>query len=63
MRSLARRGVDAALRSDRGRIAQEVRDELQSVAEGLRLGVLVLGVSLTDARPPTEVAASNWRCC
>jgi membrane protease subunit HflK len=57
VRSLARRGVDAALRSDRGRIAQEVRDELQSAADGLRLGVLVLGVSLTDARPPTEVAA------
>jgi membrane protease subunit HflK len=56
-RSLARRGVDAALRSDRVRIAQEVRDEVQSTADGLRLGVLILGVSLTDARPPSEVAA------
>jgi membrane protease subunit HflK len=56
-RSLARRGVDAALRSDRRRIAQEVRDELQSTADSLRLGVLILGVSLTDARPPAEVAA------
>jgi membrane protease subunit HflK len=56
-RSLARRGVDAALRSDRGRIAQEVRDELQSLAESHRLGVLILGVGLTDARPPPEVAA------
>jgi membrane protease subunit HflK len=55
-RSLARRGVDAALRSDRGRIAQEVRDEVQSTVDGLRLGVLILGVSLTDARPPSEVA-------
>ena len=57
MRSLARRGVDAALRTDRGRIAQEARDELQAVADGLHLGVLILGVSLTDARPPVEVAA------
>src|SRR5262249_42957164 len=42
---------------DRGRIAQDVRDELQSVADGRRLGVQILGVSLTDARPPAEVAA------
>jgi membrane protease subunit HflK len=57
VRSLASRGVDAALRSDRGRIAEEVRQELQAAADGLRLGVLILGVSLTDARPPAEVAA------
>jgi modulator of FtsH protease HflK len=57
LRALARRGVDAALRSDRRRIAQEVADDLQTVADRLRLGVLILGVSLTDARPPTEVAA------
>jgi modulator of FtsH protease HflK len=57
VRSLSRRGVDAALRSDRRQIAQEVRDDLQSVADRLRLGVLILGVSLTDARPPAEVAA------
>lgn len=56
-RALARRGVDATLRSDRGRIAQEVRDELQSVADSNRLGIRILGVSLTDARPPSEVAA------
>ncbi len=56
-RSLARRGVDAVLRSDRGRIAQEVRDDVQSAADRLRLGVLILGVGLTDARPPSEVAA------
>lgn len=56
-RALATREVDAALRSDRGRIAQEVRDELQSAADSLRLGVRILGVSLTDVRPPVEVAA------
>jgi modulator of FtsH protease HflK len=55
-RALARRGVDAVLRTDRRRIAQEVRDDLQSAADGLRLGVLILGVNLTDARPPVEVA-------
>jgi membrane protease subunit HflK len=57
VRSLARRGVDAALRSERGQIAREVADELQSQSDGLQLGVLILGVSLTDARPPVEVAA------
>jgi membrane protease subunit HflK len=56
-RALARRGVDAVLRTDRRRIAQEVRDDLQSDADRLRLGALILGVSLTDARPPVEVAA------
>jgi membrane protease subunit HflK len=56
-RSLARRGVDAVLHSDRRRIAQEVRDDLQAAVDALRLGVLILGVSLTDARPPSEVAA------
>ncbi len=55
--ALARREVDAVLRSDRGRIAQEVRDELQAAADSLRLGVRILGVSLTDVRPPVEVAA------
>ncbi len=56
-RALATREVDAVLRSDRGRIAQEVRDELQAAADSLRLGVRILGVSLTDGRPPVEVAA------
>jgi membrane protease subunit HflK len=56
-RSLARRGVDAVLRSDRRRVAQEVQDDLQRSVDGLRLGILILGVSLTDVRPPGEVAA------
>jgi membrane protease subunit HflK len=56
-RSLARRGVDAVLRSERGPIAQEVQDNLQADAQRLRLGVIILSVSLTDARPPAEVAA------
>ena len=49
--------VDAVLRSDRRLVAQEVEDELQSAADGLRLGVRSWGSSLTDARPPAEVAA------
>jgi modulator of FtsH protease HflK len=50
-RALAHRGVDAV----RG-IAREVRDDLQAAADGPGLGVSILGVSLTDARPPVEVA-------
>ena len=57
VRALARRGVDAVLRADRGPTARETRDTLQAIADRHRLGVLILGVSLTDARPPAEVAA------
>ncbi len=56
-RSLGRRGIDAALRSDRLQIARETRDDLQSFVETQGLGFRILGVSLTDARPPSEVAA------
>jgi membrane protease subunit HflK len=56
-RALARRGVDPVLRSDRRRIADEVEAEVQSASDSLSLGVKVLGVSLTDVRPPLEVAA------
>lgn len=56
-RALGRRGIDAALRSDRLRIAQETREDLQAIADSHDLGLRILGVSLTDARPPSEVAA------
>ena len=56
-RALAVRGVDAVLRSDRQAIAREVEHDLQTAADRFQLGVMILGVSLTDARPPTEVAA------
>ena len=56
-RALARRGVDAVLRSDRQLIAREVERDLQADSDRLALGVTILGVSLTDARPPVEVAA------
>ena len=56
-RALAVRGVDAVLRSDRQAIAREVERDLQSSADRYQSGVSILGVSLTDARPPTEVEA------
>ena len=56
-RALARRGVDAVLRSDRRRIVDEVEADLQAARRPSPLGVTILGVSLTDARPPVEVAA------
>ena len=45
------------MRSDRQAIAREVERDLQSSADRYQLGVTILGVSLTDARPPTEVEA------
>ncbi len=56
-RALAARGVDAVLRTDRQAIAQSAERALAALASEYRLGVTVLGVSLTDARPPAEVAA------
>jgi modulator of FtsH protease HflK len=56
-RAMAVRGVDAVLRSDRQAIAREVKHDLQSSADHYQSGVSILGVSLTDARPPTEVEA------
>lgn len=56
-RSLAARGVDAVLRTERQAITRDVEDHLASVSADYRLGVTILGVSLTDARPPTEVAS------
>jgi membrane protease subunit HflK len=56
-RALASRGVDAVLRTDRQAIAREVERELQTVSDHYQLGVSILGMSLTDARPPGEVEA------
>jgi membrane protease subunit HflK len=55
-RALSRRGIDAALRLDRAAIARDVASELARSVAAQRLGVTILGVSLTDARPPGEVA-------
>jgi membrane protease subunit HflK len=56
-RALSQRGIDAALRAERAAIALAVEAELARQVARHRLGVSVLGVSLTDARPPLEVAA------
>ncbi len=45
------------LKGDRQRIGAEVARDLEEAIARLRLGLEVLGVSLTEARPPAEVAA------
>jgi modulator of FtsH protease HflK len=56
-RALAVRGVDAVLRSDRQAIALDIDRDLQEISDRYQLGVTILGASLTDARPPSEVEA------
>jgi membrane protease subunit HflK len=56
-RALARQGIDATLREGRAAAAREAENALAQGAARYGLGVSVLGVSLTDARPPSEVAA------
>jgi modulator of FtsH protease HflK len=55
--SLARRGIDPVLRADRQIITREVERALKDAVDRHRLGLEILGVSLTEARPPSEVAA------
>jgi membrane protease subunit HflK len=56
-RAVASCNVDGIMRFERRAIAQDVERDLQSTSALCRLGIAVLGVSLTDARPPDEVAA------
>jgi membrane protease subunit HflK len=56
-RALGFRSVDGVLRSERQAIARDVERELQKATSNCQLGVAILGVNLTDARPPGEVAA------
>jgi membrane protease subunit HflK len=56
-RALARRGIDSVLRADRQQIGEEVKHDLEEAASSHRLGLEILGASLTEARPPPEVAA------
>jgi modulator of FtsH protease HflK len=44
------------LRLDRAAIARDVASELSRSVADDRLGIAILGVSLTDTRPPGEVA-------
>jgi membrane protease subunit HflK len=54
--SLARRGIDAVLRGGRQAIATEVEASLGEALRRHRTGLGILGISLTEARPPAEVA-------
>jgi modulator of FtsH protease HflK len=56
-RALAVRGVDAVLRSERQAIALDIERSFQEISDHYELGVTVLGASVTDARPPSEVEA------
>ena len=56
-RALARRGIDSVIRGDRQLIGQEVAHDLKGAVIRHHLGLQILGVSLTEARPPSEVAA------
>ncbi len=57
-RALAGRGIDAVLRSERVALGASVAEELNQRARSGQHGVAVLGVILTDARPPVEVQAA-----
>jgi membrane protease subunit HflK len=54
-RAISRRGINAILREDRAAIAREAREALGRSARAAGLGVAVLGIGLTDVRPPVEV--------
>jgi modulator of FtsH protease HflK len=55
-RALSRRGIDSILRHERAEVVRDVEADLARAVDRLRLGLAILGVSLTDARPPAEVA-------
>ncbi len=54
-RALSRRGIDAALRTGRAAIARDVEADLRRRLQSYGLGLSILSVHLTDARPPVEV--------
>jgi membrane protease subunit HflK len=55
-RQLAGRGIDDVLRAGRAEVALAARDDLADQVDRLGLGLAILAVSVTDARPPVEVA-------
>jgi membrane protease subunit HflK len=55
-RALARGEIDSVIRGSRQRIGAEMGNDLRAAVERHRLGLEILGVSLTDVRPPAEVA-------
>ena len=54
-RVLSARSIDQVLRDGRPEISAAMARDLQGQTDRLGLGVLILGLNLTDARPPTEV--------
>jgi modulator of FtsH protease HflK len=54
-RAFAHQGIDRVLREGRTEVAHEVAVGLNQAATSYDLGIAILGVSLTDARPPIEV--------
>lgn len=54
-RAIARRSVDEALRAGRPILARDAQDEVAHQVLTERLGLAILSLSLTDARPPAEV--------
>lgn len=54
--ALAGQGIDATLSEGRAAVAVRTRESLQEAARRYDLGIAVLGVDLTAARPPGEVA-------
>jgi membrane protease subunit HflK len=56
-RALTLRGIDGVLRLERAAIAGDIESDLVRSVSDAGLGIAILGVSLTDARPPGEVAA------
>jgi modulator of FtsH protease HflK len=54
-RALSHRGIDGALRTERLDVARDAEADLSRAVSRYDLGLAILGVSLTDARPPAEV--------
>lgn len=57
-RALASRSIDGVLRDERAAVAATVASDLSRASESCGLGIAILGVILTDARPPVEVQAA-----
>ncbi len=55
-RALSRGGIDAILRAERAEVAHDAADDLTRGVERAGLGLAILGVNLTETRPPDEVA-------
>jgi membrane protease subunit HflK len=56
-RSLAHQTIENALGDGRAEVARETAVDLSRHASDYGIGVAILGISLTDARPPNEVRA------